>query len=148
MSTSTALEGPSFPGDQETIKYLERLSWSIMEARNNRNYDYIRQADFLAPSWTASLDYNVKEPPRLEDHIAEYQKMVEAYPEHNLRLLDASTSLDLEHRFAAVYLNLELTGHPPGVIQTGIGVFEWRLVKQTWICSKMTGMRGTGMASD
>lgn len=135
-------EGSSIRDEQETIEYLEKLTWSIMEARNRRDYEYLRSADFLGPSWTASLDYNVKEPPRLEEHIAEYEKMVEEYPEHRLRLLDASTSLDLEHRYASVYLNMELTGHPPGVVQTGIGVFDWRLVRQKWVCSKMMGMRG------
>ena len=96
------------------------------------------------PSFTATLEYSVTETLGLEEHIAEYRKILEQYPERKVRLLDATNRLDLEHGLATVYIDLERTGFPPGVVQTVIAVYEWQLVKQKWLCSKMIGMRGSG----
>ncbi|EME42469.1 hypothetical protein DOTSEDRAFT_73337 [Dothistroma septosporum NZE10] len=134
----------TFRGAQETIEYLEALTWSFMEAHNRRDVEFMRRADFLSPSWTAALEHNKPKPSYLEEHIQEHYRLVELFPDRICRWLDASTSLDLEHGLATVYINMELTGSPPGVVHTGIVLYEWQLVQQKWVCVKMIGMRGSG----
>ena len=129
-----------------TEQHLERLSTQIIEFYNTRDYDGLLSADYLSTSFKMYLDYYQQstEPKDLASHVEEYKLLVKQYPEKHLKLTDAFCTLGHMHRIAHVYHNMELTGHPPGVVRRAMGIFEWRMAKGRWLCVKWTGMLGRG----
>lgn len=131
---------PDQQPDESTEAYLERLSNCMMDAINDRRFKKHPITKYMAEHFTASLD---APPANKEEIIVHFQKLAALYPETHVRSVETKAYVYPSLGQADVYMNLEGTGNPPGLVRQGFCTLEWELHDEKWICVKHSGMGGT-----
>ncbi|CAK4031790.1 Hypothetical predicted protein [Lecanosticta acicola] len=127
------------PGES-TGAYLERLSASMMEALNERTFENHPILSYLSPNFRASLDSPSS---TAEEILVHFHKLVEVYPETHVRAVETKAYVYPNLGKADVYMNLEGTGNPPGLVRQGFCQLDWELVDGKWTCVRHKGLGGT-----
>ncbi|KAF7190485.1 hypothetical protein HII31_08199 [Pseudocercospora fuligena] len=141
--------------DEGVTEYLLRLSIELVEALNERTYaDHPVMEAHLAAGWRGQFDYGqvgALRPGRESgtamthnEHLEANRKVFATYPQHNIKIVDANTSLDRGMKKGTVFMNIAVSGAPPGTTREGITQFEWSLTSGTWLCVKHTAMISMG----
>lgn len=104
-------------------------------------YDALMKAPFWSPTFRAVPNYFQDPTHDLATHVARFEKLVEMYPNLWIRVVDVSTSIDLEHGIAQVLSNIEMGGNLPEIVHRGVQVHEWRKTRGQWLCVKLETIR-------
>lgn len=78
----------------------------------------------------------------LEEHLEMQRQIAQEHPQYRLRLLDLHTEVDERAGSASVFMTVEATGIPPGVIRQSVGVSKFQLIDGRWLCVRYGGARG------
>ncbi|KAK4497710.1 hypothetical protein PRZ48_010363 [Zasmidium cellare] len=115
---------------ESTEAYLIRLTLNFLNAWNEQRYDEILAADFLAPAYQMQRGFGQVEvegnpPVNIKGLVEHHQKLAAGSPQRHAHAIEASAVMDKHHYSAQVFVHVELTGHPPGVMYAGMIVSEW-----------------------
>ena len=135
----------SYPSSKTIASHLEGIAHSCMKSLNDRNFSK------CADGWNQMADIfrADSEHPQgglveqtLEEHLEMQRHIAEECPEYCLRLLDLYTEVNERTGSASVFMTVEATGIPPGVIRQSIGVSKFQLIDGRWLCVRYGGARG------
>lgn len=119
---------------ESTENYLIRLTTNFLTALNDQRYEEVLSADFLAPAYHMKLEARQYKPQPgvagnppvdLKTLVRYHRELAGLNPDRQVRPLDSSAIMDKHHLSGQVFMNVELTGHPPGTLFTGVLVSEW-----------------------
>ncbi|KAF2160530.1 hypothetical protein M409DRAFT_28914 [Zasmidium cellare ATCC 36951] len=115
---------------ESTEAYLIRLTLNFLNAWNDQLYDEILSADFLAPAYQMQRGFGKVEvegnpPVNIQGLVEHHQKLAADSPERHAHAVEASAVMDKYHLSGQIFVSVELTGHPPGVMYAGMIVSEW-----------------------
>lgn len=123
---------------QTTIELLEGRTRAVADRINARDLD------IHSPSWSSvstelvvctqvnGKQYNGPEA------LALLEQEIGRAPDYHLNFLDLNTTVNNTMDRAEVFVRAEVTGNPPGVVQKGMFIFEYRLLEGGWKCIKQT----------
>lgn len=115
---------------ESTQAYLVRLTLAFLNAWNDQRYEDILSADFLAPSYRMKRGFGkveMKGNPAVDltGLVEHHQNLAKDSPERHAHAVEAHAIMDKHHCSGQVFVNVELTGHPPGVTYAGVIVSDW-----------------------
>lgn len=115
---------------ESTEAYLIRLTLNFLNAWNDQLHDDMLSAEFLAPAYQMQRGFGKVEvegnpPVNIQGLVQYHQKLAADSPERHAHAVEASAVMDKYHFSGQVFVNVELTGHPPGVTYAGMIVSEW-----------------------
>ena len=133
------------PSSKAIASHVEGIAHNCMKSLNDRNFSK------GANGWTQMADIfrADSEHPQgglveqiVEEHLDMQRQIAEEFPEYRLRLLDLYTEVSERAGSASVFMTVEATGIPPGMIRQSIGVSKFRLIDGRWLCVRYGGARG------
>lgn len=137
---------------ESTEAYLIRLTLNFLNAWNEQRYGDILSADFLPASYRMQRGFGQVEPEGnppvdLKALVQHHQKLAEDSPERRAHAVEATAIMDKHHFAGQVFVNVELTGHPPGVMYAGVIVSEWwvLLFECNMMCLSMGSMTNNSL---
>lgn len=145
-STDTANDPAQPRTTQSTSQYLERLTLGLIEGVNSRKFEAHPSIAYFSSDWKAqSNDQSISYP--MDQHFEITRQLTIDHPELWIHVVNVSTQMGYRDLCADVYVDMEHTGYPPGVVRTTIGVFHWKQFdeengKKKWLCVRHTGARG------
>lgn len=153
ISASTSRDGsrtrneldPSETADS-TSKRLEDLTHEIINGVKSRRFETHASMAYFSPDFKGQTnDHSTWYP--LDQHIELTKQLTIDYPELCIHVLNISTHMGYRDLCADVFVDMEHTRYPPGVVRRCLGVFHWKRFDQKnggmkWLCMRHTGARG------
>jgi hypothetical protein len=132
---------------KKIIAQVEAWCDEYVLAMNSRNFDP------KSPAWH-SISKDFQSDPSVGDEVLAGQTLVDfleyraavvaEFPTYSVRLVDISTDFDEQNGRAEVFLNLEISGVPEGVVKQNVGIMTFRDEGDKWACYRYDSFRGLG----
>lgn len=135
---------------------------NIIAMVENSCRDYVsainlRDWDTSSPLWSSMSETFRADPAigtfgmqqqTLADFLQSRAEICIDHPTYAVRILDLSTDLNHQANKAEVFMNLEVTGVPEGVVRQNVGIldfqpFDWG-DETKWLCVRYRSFRGLG----
>lgn len=125
------------------IEQLTALTHNFVNMINNRDWiDEPSASSHVAQGFKA--EYQQVGSLTMSQHTAIYRNLTIEYPEYHIELLTCNPEVEAAAGKATVFMDLQVTGAPPGVVRNSVTVTEWKLVGpgRNWTCFRMSTIRG------
>ncbi|KAF7189078.1 hypothetical protein HII31_09500 [Pseudocercospora fuligena] len=133
------------------VQYLEAQVRLFASSINVRDFTLDSPAwSQMAPEFVASVGY-LHEQIFLDIHglLTMLCSVTKDNPEYSVKLVDVTTTVDVEEGTAQVCVNEEITGIHDGVAQQSMSMIEWKRSDGKWQCTRhesLQGLDGMGYA--
>lgn len=134
---------------QETVKHLEAIASSFIDAINSRNFDAnAKPWHQIAPHFTVGSGTGARPNATNKTEMLEgHRRLSEANPEFTIRITSFSTTVHENIGTAQVVMNAASTGVPgvpKGLWRNAVTILDFRLLEGRWVGVRECTMSGLG----
>ena len=148
---------------EATKAYLEQLAHLMMNAFNENDFDpaspawshMSRTGDFYLPTagethllnTLHTVDYRPERTGMLvplTQHLTQMKSVRQMEHNYEMHIVGMVSKVDLKKGTGRTFMNVETRGFMNGVVLHSVGVLEWRLIGERWLCVASRGLRGFG----
>ena len=129
--------------DKAVGKKVESLTRAFLQAINDRHFD-ISDPIYRHKSvkFRANAEHFSSQELTLAEYLAAFHELTTQHPQHYANPLDMTTYVERELGYAKVFLNVEVTGCPVGIVRKSVAVVEFQLEGADWKCIGWGSMVG------
>lgn len=136
QQAQTTTKGPT-PKSLASLTHLTRRFVSVVNDR-----------DFVSPIWykaSAGIEVdaldNFTPTTTLAENIQTFQTITKESPQYRLHVVSIDVLESQDGDMAESYINMRVTGRPPGLVMNSVGRMQWRRCEDDWVLISFTAMR-------
>ncbi|KAF2165414.1 hypothetical protein M409DRAFT_24264 [Zasmidium cellare ATCC 36951] len=123
--------------DKAVAKQVESLVQAFLQAINARHFDISNPIyRHKSASFRANAEHFSSRELTLPEYLLAFRELTIDHPQHHANPLDMTTYVDRELGHAKVFVNVEVTGCPVGIVRKSVAVVEFQLEGKEWKCFK------------
>lgn len=125
-------------------KLLERLADRLLVHVAEHDFSHPDLYEYIVEDYTAYLEYFTEEQllKGRNTFLSSYQAFVDANPHYSVELESVIADVNEKNGTAAVWMLINVTGHPAGVRRQSVTMQQFKRKGGKWRAYKQSGIRG------